>query len=77
MINGAIHQNGGTVNSSNSKPAPAPPSTWIGVAAFHLSQEGDVVYLLPVEYVQNWLNWAYEMDATAREQLRLAAVQLG
>jgi hypothetical protein len=74
MVNGESHQNGVVVTS---KAAPATPSTWIGVAAFHLSQESDVVYLMPVNSIQNWLNWAYHMDATAREQIRLAAVKLG
>lgn len=64
-------------------PAPESLTLIAALRLLHPFQVGDVVYLLPVDYVQNWLYWAYaqkcvsESEQTrAREALKQAAIQL-
>ncbi|KAL7580968.1 hypothetical protein ACA910_005782 [Epithemia clementina (nom. ined.)] len=62
------------------------PKELILVAALQLLQPfqlGDTVYLLPIDYVQNWLYWAFHQNFSstdekdrAREALKHAAFQL-
>lgn len=72
---------------------PPQPTTWVGVAALQLAppeaqqqqsqissthqHHSPVVYLLTVQYLRKWLQWAYQLDASARDQLRKSAVALG